>query len=154
MEIVVCLDGGLYPGVLTEGKEYRVISWAEPKTRIQLRDDGGAVQWVPRCFFDVSRTSAPVLIKATPRDELEDDVDPSSFAVDIELSDGTSGWCFFTTPAALSELVETTVGDGDLHMYGEPNMIVVSDITQEIIDDTLAYLNTNGLLPSCIVPIA
>ncbi len=151
METVTCVDGGLYPS-LTEGKEYPVVAWDEQKTRIQVRDDGGTVRWVPRCIFDVSRTNAPILIKATPQDDLEEYVDPSSFVIDIALSDGTIGWCFFTTPAALSELVETTVGDGDLHMYGAPNMIVVSDITQGIIDDTLAYLNTNGLLSSCILP--
>ncbi len=154
METVVCSDGTLYPSLLTDGKKYVVVEWKEPKTELKIQDDQGDLRWIPRCYFDVSGTSAPMLVKTTLRDDVEDDSNPSTVTVDVMLSDGTSGWCFFTTPAALSELVETTVGDGDLHMYGEPNMIVVSDITQEIIDDTLAYLNTNGLLPSCIVPIA
>jgi len=153
MEIVVCLDGALYPTALTEGKAYPVVAWDGSKTEIQLQDDGGVIRWFPRCFFDVSRTSAPVLVEATPRDDIEDDSDAPSFVVDIALSDGTSGWCFFTTPEAISELVQVTVDDGALHMYGAANMIVVSDITHGIIDDTLAYLDTNGLLFSCILPL-
>jgi len=69
------------------------------------------------------------------------------------LSDGTSGSCFFTTPAALSELAQVTLDDGEVHMYGAPDMIVVSDITTRVVDDTLAFLDENGLLPSCIVPV-
>ena len=81
--------------------------------------------------------------------QLVDPVDePEQGAVEVavHLDDGSDRWCFFFDPqrlALVGDLVEgTTVR---VHL-GVRNMIVVSELTEDIIDRVLRQLDNEGLL--------
>ncbi|MCP3953770.1 MAG: hypothetical protein GY697_16360 [Desulfobacterales bacterium] len=66
--------------------------------------------------------------------------------IEFELENGQRRWAFFFTPEGISAcgdwIPETKVR---FHL-GVPHMIVVSDISEEIIDRTVGYLESEGLI--------
>src|SRR5437867_10121745 len=75
---------------------------------------------------------------------IEDRLDrPGEGAVDVvlELSDGQRRWCFFFTPERMS-LVGDRVEGTQVRMHlGVEHMIVVAELTPEIIDSVLRELD-------------
>lgn len=75
-----------------------------------------------------------------------------SVEVTVELN-GKKRWCFFMTPellASVGDLVEGT--DARVHL-GVPQMIVVSELNEDIIDRVLRELYQKGDLEKHTVPI-
>ena len=69
----------------------------------------------------------------------------TSVEVTIDFPSGPR-WLFFTTPDLL-ERVGDTVGNSSVRVHlGEQHMVIVSDISMEIIDSVLRQLSADGEL--------
>ena len=69
--------------------------------------------------------------------------------VTVTMDDGTSRWCYFMTPTALSEAGDWVPGTQVRFHYGAPHMIVVSELNADIVDRVLRHLDKCGELISC-----
>jgi hypothetical protein len=80
---------------------------------------------------------------------IEDRLDrPEEGAVEVvlQLSDGQRRWCFFFTPERMA-LVGDWIEGTQVRMHlGVTHMIVVAELTPEIIDRVLRELDAKGLL--------
>jgi hypothetical protein len=86
------------------------------------------------------------------RIQIEDDLaTASSGAIEVvfDLEDGSSRWCYFMTPEALSNAGDWIPGTQIRFHYDNPHMIVVSAISEEIIQRVLAHLSEEGALERC-----
>ena len=72
----------------------------------------------------------------------------SAVEVTLKLADGTLRWCFFITPSALSAAGDFVPGTSVRFHLGVPHMIVVSEVSAEIIGRVLRYLDESGELLS------
>ncbi len=72
--------------------------------------------------------------------------------VDLILHDGQERWCYFMTPAALQNCGDWVPGTHVTMHYDSPHMIVVSEISADVIDRVLNYLATHGLIERCTRP--
>ena len=72
----------------------------------------------------------------------------------LEFSDGQQRWCYFVTPQILSQFggVEE-FGAERLLSYHASHMIVVSAITRETIERSLAYIQSQGEMLNCSQPL-
>jgi hypothetical protein len=89
------------------------------------------------------------------RTTIDDPLD-SLHSVDVvlEFSDGRQGWCYFITPAMLMKLDGAEQLSGErLLSYHSPHMIVVSAITRETIEKSLAFIESQGAIVDCSLPI-
>lgn len=81
--------------------------------------------------------------------EIHDPLDkPEQGAVEVivRLNDGTSRWCFFFDPERLA-LVGDWVDGTKVRLHpGVPHMIVVSDLSEDIIGRVLRQLDAAGSL--------
>jgi len=80
---------------------------------------------------------------------IEDRLDrPEEGAVEVvlELSDGQRRWCFFLTPARMSLVGDWVDGTQVRVHLGAEHMIVVSELTPDIVDRVLRELDAKGLL--------
>jgi hypothetical protein len=66
--------------------------------------------------------------------------------VKVKFTDGRVGWCFFITPTALATVGDRFDGTEVRAHLGVPHMIVVSEISQDIIDRTLRGMEADGEL--------
>jgi hypothetical protein len=80
---------------------------------------------------------------------IQDDLalaDQIGIEVTVTLTDGRLGWCFFMTPSALATAGDWVDGTEVRVHPGVPHMIVVSEISQEIIERVLRRLEADGEL--------
>jgi hypothetical protein len=79
-------------------------------------------------------------------DDRLDRPDEGAVEVVLALSDGQRPWCFFFTPERMS-LVGDLVEGTQVRMHlGVKHMIVVAELTRDIIDRVLHELEAKGLL--------
>jgi hypothetical protein len=150
-DIATCVDVGVYAHALTHGNQYPILARDIDKRQVRARGDNGKMRWFPTYCFDL--TGQPVV--RLVRTMIEDPLDGAhSVDVEFELSDGQRRWCYFVTPQILSQL------DGDAEFAGErllsyhsPNMIVVSSITREVIEQSLAFIESHGEIVDCSMPM-
>lgn len=75
-----------------------------------------------------------------------------SVEVMVELADGRRRWCYFMLPETLAT-VGDWVPDTEVRFhYDSPNMIVVSEISEEIVRRVIDDLAQRGLLERCTLP--
>lgn len=67
----------------------------------------------------------------------------------VKLEDGKERWCFFLTPEGASSCGYWITGTKVRFHYGAPHMIVVSEISEEIIRAALKDIENQGLIESC-----
>ena len=82
-------------------------------------------------------------------------VDPLTCSVEVTIAmqDGRERWCFFATPQLLASVGDFVEGTRLRMHLGVPNMIVVSELGEEIIDRVLRQLDAEGLLERHTLPL-
>ena len=148
--IATCVRVGVYADALTYGAEYAVLDHDIDKGQVQVRGDNGKKRWFPTYCFDMTGQPVVRLVRTT----IDDPLDGPSVDVVLEFSDGHQRWCFFTTPEVLSQRGGDAQVDGErlLH-FGSRHMVVVSSITRAMIEQSLAYIESQGELLDCSRPI-
>ena len=74
--------------------------------------------------------------------------DRGAIEVTLTLDDGTSRWCFFMTPAAFVSAGDWVPGTHVRFHCGAPHMIVVTEISADIVGRVLRHLDDTGELLS------
>jgi hypothetical protein len=88
---------------------------------------------------------------------IDDDLaaaDHGAIEVTVTLTDERRRWCFFMTPAALEACGDYVPGTRVRVHLGEPHMIVVSEISVDIIASVLRELEATGELERRTLPLA
>ena len=87
---------------------------------------------------------------------IDDDLaaaDQAAVEVTVTLTDEQRRWCFFITPAALLVAGDLLEGTETRVHFGEPHMIVVSDVTRDVIERVLRQLEADGKLVRRTLPL-
>lgn len=82
-------------------------------------------------------------------------VEPLTCGVDVtvDFGGGMRRWCFFTTPRVLDSVGDWVPGTRVRMHLGVSHMIVVNELSEDIIDRVLRYLYTEGLLEAHTVAL-
>jgi hypothetical protein len=120
---------------------------------LKLLGDNRRVRWYPASLFDLGGGPAPTLLRwwfehgelAPP--ELEGCED-----VEFEMSDGTTRWCSFATPAHLRTLVESLHSSAEPGVWS-PTLVVVKSLERSVVDAMLRHLDQQGELLKASRPI-
>jgi hypothetical protein len=148
--IATCVRVGVYAHALTYGDQYAVLDHDTDKSQVQVRGDNGKKRWFPTYCFDTSGRQVVRLARTT----IADPLDFHSVDVVLEFSDDQRRLCYFTTPEKLSQLGGLAQFGGErLLSFGSAHMIVVSAITREMIEQSLAYIESQGELLNCSMPL-
>ena len=148
MSEIVCIDEGVYSEALTRGTHYSALAEDAEKRQVKLRGDNGRARWFPTYCFDLEGREPVTMVGMTLGDDPEDP-ETRSVEVDIELSTGERRWCWFTTPKGLAEFLQARFESGDLLMYGSPHLIVVSALSEAMIEQALDYIERQNRLLDC-----
>ena len=77
----------------------------------------------------------------------------AAIEVTVELPGGQRRWCFFMTPEALAQCGDWLPDVQVRVHFGAPHMIVVSQIDDRIIEQTLHLIDKQGMLEACTRPV-
>jgi hypothetical protein len=144
-----CVCVGVYAHALTYGDEYAVLAHDTDKRQVKVRGDNGKTSWFPTYCFDMSGQQVIRLVRTT----IEDPLDSHAVDVVLEFSDGQRRHCYFITPQWLAQLNGAAQFDGERLLSYSPHMIVVSAITRGMIEQSLAYIESQGELLDCSKPL-
>jgi hypothetical protein len=150
--VATCNNVGVFEDALTYGDQYAILARDTDKKQVKVRGDNGRTRWYPNYCFDMSGQPVVRVVRSTIDDRIDG---PVTWTVDVvlEFSDGQRRLCHFTTPETLSR------GSGDAQFGGErllsyvPHMIVVSAITREVIEQSLAFIESHGRILDCSIPL-
>ena len=84
-------------------------------------------------------------------DPVEDHV-KGAIEVIITTKAGEKRWCFFFTPEGMSACGDWISGTGVRFHYGASHMILVSEISESIIESALRDIENRGELEQCTMP--
>ena len=73
--------------------------------------------------------------------------------VTVTLADEQRRWCCFMTPAALAAVGDFVEGTSVRVHFGEPHMIVVSEVSRDVIERVLRQLEADGELVRRTLPL-
>ena len=147
-----CITESSYSEALTYGNRYEILGDDKEKRQLKVRGENGKIRWYPYDCFDLTGGEVPKLTRMVICDSLKESGD--WVEVEIELSDGQRRWCYFLTPELLAQQNGVTIGDaGSLLSYHAPHMIVVSTLSQEMIEQALRYIQSQGVLLDCTKPL-
>lgn len=153
MSEVVCISESVYRGALTRGKHYSVLA-ADPDARqFRVRGDNGRARWFPAYCFDRGDRPVPVLAGF----QLDDSIEPGEdllIEVTVQLSSGERRWCVFATPAALASCGDWIEGTEISFHYHNRHIIVAGRLSEERIERVLRYIDAQGELIECTLPLA
>jgi hypothetical protein len=82
---------------------------------------------------------------------IEDDLakaDRGAIEVALTMGDGSSRWCYFMTPTALASAGDWVPGTRVRFHCAAPHMIVVSEVSADVIGRVLRHLDQSGELLS------
>lgn len=170
---VACVQASIFGEALTAGKAYALIEYDASVDRVRVRNNQGRLRWYPAdCFIRVPATS-PLLLSFTLDDSIADPTN-DCIEVTIHLTDGRRRWCYVTTArwlldavngnvqpkrvekAGLSLLQVTSLathliaGDAlSFRMISVPHMIIVSELSEAVIAETLGHLAGQRRLEQC-----
>jgi hypothetical protein len=148
--IATCVHVGVYEHALSYGDQYAILEHDTEKHQVQVRGDNGKKRWFPTYCFDMTGAPAVRLVRMT----IDDPLDRPSVDVVLEFSDGQQRWCYFITPETLSRCSGYAQVDGErLLSFGSRHEIVVSSITRGLIEQSLSYMESQGKLLDCTLPI-
>jgi hypothetical protein len=88
--------------------------------------------------------------------EIEDPIEShKTMAIEVTIinSDGDKRWCFFFTPEGMSACGDFIEGTKVRFHYGAAHMILVSEISPEIIEAALRDIEKQGKVELCTVPL-
>ena len=81
------------------------------------------------------------------------DADQGAVEVTVTHADEQRRWCFFVTPAALAVVGDFVDGTETRLHLGELHMIVVSELSQDVVDRVLRQLEADGELLRRTLPL-
>ena len=153
MEYATCINESAYRGSLTYGQQYSVLAYdPDPqRPKIKIQADNGRVRWFPLICFDLRGAEVPRLHEVHIHDTIDE---PLSSAIEVEvvLSNKEHRRCFFATPDALTKFGDFVHGTTIRVHCGMSDMIVVSTISEAIIEQTLHDIERQGRLFACTRP--
>ena len=88
--------------------------------------------------------------------EIEDPIEhhtKGAIEVLITTSAGEKRWCFFFTPAGMAACGDWIPGTNVRFHYGASHMILVSEISENIIESVLRNIASRGELEKCTVSL-
>jgi hypothetical protein len=148
MSEATCVGEAGYGAALTYSRKYEILAVDEEKGQVKVKGDNGRGRWFHIGCFDLTGAEVAVLVGIRIRDNLEPE--PSGFVeVDLELSDGQKRWCWFVTPDFLLTPGDQIEGTSIQALYGVPHLIVVNEVTAEIISQVLHHIERQGELSRC-----
>jgi hypothetical protein len=173
MHEATCMDISIYREALTRGKKYEVLAYDEAKGKIRVKGDNGRTRWFPKLCFDLKGRTVGVLESFTIDDPI---LDPKMDCIEVtvKLSTRRKRWCFFVTPSWLEAYMSGTLEPKPIDHDGwvihqitylghtvttregrqfeaihVPHMIIVPELTPEIIEASLRYIDGQGELKEC-----
>lgn len=163
-----CVSESTYAEALTRGKKYEVLS--EKERSIRIRGDNGRTRWFPKYCFDFTGKNVPVLESFTIDDPINDPT-CDCVAVTVRLSTRRCRWCWFVTSAWLVAYLAGTLKPKAIDYDGwtldqitvmgptittksgsrfdavyVSHMIVVAELSSEVIEATLRHLDSQDEL--------
>ena len=73
----------------------------------------------------------------------------AAIEVHIKTTNGENRWCFFFTPVGIAACGEFIEGTNVRFHHGASHMIVVSEISEKIIEAALKDIENRGVLREC-----
>ena len=151
------------------GNEYPFLDYDAKRDYARVIDQRGRWRWYPAAHFNRIPATSPGLSAFTIDDPIQDPV-YDCIEVTITLASGQSRWCIFTTakwldralagesqPKAVGPVIQHTLLDTPLatasgqpfRMIGVPHLIIVSELSNEVIAETLGHLAGQRQLQQC-----
>ncbi len=152
MNEVVCVSVSVYRDALTRGKHYEILAIDGDRRQIRVTGDNGRTRWFPTYCFDQSGRSVPTLAsyllgdRITPHEDL-------AIEVIVHLSDGDRRRCFFATPSALASCGDWIEGTQVTFHYANRHVIIATELSEDLIGRMLRYIDGQGGLLECTLPI-
>lgn len=150
MDYATCITESVYQDALTYARKYAVLERKDDPRRptIKVQGDNGRVRWFPATCFDLSGPDLPCLQEMTICDDLAN-ATTAAIEVEISLTDGQRRWCFFTTPEALRQFGDRIDGTTIRIHYNEPQLIILNQLDETIIEQALRHIERQGKLLVC-----
>ena len=150
MDYATCINEAAYSGALTYGKRYVMLAVDDnpQRPKIKIQANTGRVRWLPAGCFDLHGNEVLTLEQIDVRDAVSD-ATTSVIEVEITLSNGQRRWCFFAEPQALLHFGDVLASSTMRVHYGVPHLIIVSTITEPIIEQALRHIERHGQLLAC-----
>jgi hypothetical protein len=148
MSEATCVGEAGYGAALTYSRKYEILALDEEKRQVKIKSDNGRVRWFPMGWFDLTGAEVAVLVSITIWDNLEPEAN-GWVEVELALSDGQKRWCWFVTPNLLLKAGDSVEGTNIQALYGVPHLIVVNEVTAEIISQVLHHIEKRGELLKC-----
>ena len=152
MDELICANVSVYGGALTRGKRYAVLAADPAKGQVRVKGDNGRCRWFPLSCFVQGDQHVPTLDEYHLDDPLEPGTD-STVEVTVRLSDGEERWCAFATPAALGRSGSWVEGTRVPFRYGNRHLIIAGELSEELIGRMLRYIDSQGALTECSLPL-
>jgi hypothetical protein len=151
-KVITCRNATSYRGMLTRGKEYKVLDADYSKNCTKIVCDNGKTRLFPFDCFDLEGRYVPMLVSWSFDDNIEE-VKRDDFLtwveVTINLSDGTKRWCKLFTPELLLRILSLPNTSGIYH----PNIIVVRSLNFSDVDRMLKEMDENDELIEASIQI-
>ena len=152
MTRVVCVSESIYWDVLSRGRYYQVLQTDTKRGLVQVEIENSRPRWFPTFCFNFDTGAAPVMT----RFELHGILQPDQLhpvQVDITLSTGEVRWCLFITPVALAQSGHHIEDTEIPFHYGNRNLIVAGELSEELIGKMLRFMDKKGTLIECSLPV-
>ncbi len=153
MNELVCIRESVYEQLLTRGSRYTALAMDDEQRQVRIKGDNGRVRWIPSNCFDKSDRPVITLVKY----QLDDTSTPSqdkTIEVTVNLSDGGQRWCIFATPEALASGGDYIDGTQVPFHYCNRHVIVAGELSEDLIGRMLRYIDGQGELAECTLPLA
>jgi len=146
-----CINESVYSDALTRGKRYSIVEINSDKEQVRAVGDHNRTRWFPLYCFDLENKPVPMLLFYSIEDDLQVD---ACVEVNIKLSTGALRWCWFCTPTAFQTNGDM-VPDTDIRFhYGNQHTIIVTELSYEVIDYILKYMDSRNKLLDCTLPFS
>ena len=155
MKEATCISEAVYSHALTRGKRYDLHEIDRRKQQVRIEGDHKRFLWIPMyCFdFDNQPVVQMMLYCIDDPDKIQDQ-HIAMTEVTIKMSTGELRWCIFATPGHLAQhgdwIPETKVR---FH-FSMRHTIIINEITYVLIEKVLRYIDSQGELIECTLPLA
>jgi hypothetical protein len=148
MNQVTCISQAVYGEALTYAKKYDLLEFDSAKKQLKIQGDNQGILWFPSYCFDLDGGEAATIRQIIICDAIEKPI-THSIDVELELSDGQWRWCFFVTPECIAGCGDWLEGTQIIMWYGMPHMIILGDISEELIHKALREIEAQGRIIEC-----
>ena len=152
MTELVCVSESVYRDALTRGKLYTVFAFDEQNRQVRIKGDNGRIRWFPAYCFDQSHRSVLTLATFHLDYPIRSDED-LPIEVTAQLSNGERRWCIFATPSVLARCGNWVEGTEVPFHYGNRNIIMAKELSKDLIERMLHYIDSQGELVECTLPL-